>query len=334
MSNENYGQHYQPPPVPPPLPQAPPSQRKEEGAGKYVLLIGGGCLLLLLLAGAVGFFVWYIFNATADPLKVVNLQLQALQQNDLEKAYSYCSAGFKQYTNYESFQSFVSGNPALKNAKEFTSSNREVAQGTAKLKGNLVSSDGTKSIAEFHLVQEGRAWKIQYINIGESAATSEENKSVRKVPDQNRDEIPTSTPEPQDDVAPQAQRDTINTIPAPTGGLRIQEIQVEQQADGDLTAVTIRFKVYGFGTDDTGRSPRIHLLQDLKTYYPDGSAIPDLTRPGIKDLEDYGTFDYANMWNSLKIPSSYPRGTYRVELTVHDQVGNTDTTSSTEFTLQ
>jgi len=318
--------------MPPPLPQTP--QRKEEGAGKYVLLIAGGCLMFLLFAGAVGFFVWYILNATADPLKVVNLQLDALHQNDLEKAYSYCSVGFKQYTNYEKFQSFVNGNPALKDAKEFSSADREVEQASAKLKGNLVNASGAKTPAEYHFVKEGRAWKIQYINLGESDGAVTQNPSPGQLPDQSRDEIPTAAPSPQNDGTPETQRDTTPTPSAPTGGLRIQEIQVEQQAEGDLINVTVRFKVYGFGTDDSGRTPRIHLLQDLKTYYPDGTVIPELTKEGIKDLEDYGTFDYANMWNSLKIPANFPRGTYRVELTVHDQVGNTEATSSTQFTLQ
>jgi len=329
MSSEEYGQYY-PPQAPPPLPQAPPPQAKEDGIGKYILLIGGGCLFLLMFAGAIGFFVYYIFNATADPLKIVNLQLEALRQNDLQKAYSYCSVGFKQNTNYESFLTFVDGNPSLKNAKEFTSSNREIAQGVAKLKGNLIGTDSSSLPAEYHLVREGREWKIQYIDLGTSGATAQNN-----LPDQSRDPIPAgNNPEAQNENGSESEphRDTTNTMT--DGGLRIGDIQIEQQADGGLMDVTIRFKVFGFGTDDSGRTPRIHLVQDLKTYYPDGSVIGDLTREGIKDLEDYGTFDYANMWNTLKIPASYPRGTYRVELAIHDQVGNTDTTSSTEFTLQ
>lgn len=322
MSNGNYESYQQP--VPPPLPPALPP-KKEEGIGKYVLLIGGGCFLLLLFAGAIGFFVYYIFNATADPLKVVNLQLGALRENNLEKAYSFCSVGFKQNTNYENFQSFVNGNPQLKNSKEFTSNNREIEQGTAKLKGNLVADTGSTAPAEYHLVREGRAWKVQYIDLGAAGVT--QNNTQNTGPEPTRDPIPSTEP----------QREDPSEVYKPSTdgkGLRIQEIEVEQQPEGSLSAITIRFKVYGFETDESGRTPSIHLIQDLKTYDPSGNLLPDLSKDAIKDLEDFGKFDYANMWNSLKIPATYPRGTYRCELIVHDQVGHTDTTSTTEFVLQ
>jgi len=325
MSNGDYGYYQQP--LPPPLPpELPP--RKEDGVGKYVLLIGGGCLLLLLFAGTVGFFVYYIFHATADPLKVVNLQLDALRQNDFEKAYSYCSSGFKQITNYESFQSFVNGNPLLKNSKEFTSLKREIENGTAKLKGNLVGIQGTTQPVEYHLVQEGRVWKVQYIDLS-SAGTTQETKKESSEP--RRDLMPVPE-EPHRDNPSEPSRDQVDTTSL--NNLRIQEIQSQQQPDGDLMIVTLSFKVFGFKNDTTGRTPRIHVVQDLKTYDPNGNLIPDLSKDAIKDFEDYGNFEYVSMSNTLKIPSSYARGTYRSEFTVHDQIGNTTTASSTQFVLQ
>jgi hypothetical protein len=311
MSNDPYGQYYQPPAPPPLPPQLPP--KKEEGIGKYVLLIGGGCFLLLIFAGAIGFFVYYIFNATADPLKTVNLQLDAVRQNNLEKAYTYCSAGFKQNTNYENFQSFVNGNPQLKTSKEFTSNSREIEQGTAKLKGELVSTSGTKSPAEYHLVKEGRDWKVQYIDLGAEGTAQKTDSDL----------------EPHRDNPTDAYNQ--NTNPE---SLRIEEIRVEQQPQGNVSSVTIRFKVYGFQLDKSNATPKMHLIQDLKTFDPDGNVIPDLSREGIKDLEDSGDYAAADMWNTLTIPTSFARGTYRCELTVHDKVGGGDTTSSTQFDLQ
>jgi hypothetical protein len=322
MSNDPYGQNYQPqPPLPPPLPpQLPP--KKEEGIGKYVLLIGGGCLLLLIFAGAIGFFVYYIFNATSDPLKVVNLQLESMRESNLEKAYSYCSSGFKENTNYVAFQSFVNGNPQLKGSKEFTSNSREIEQGIAKLKGNLVTTSGTSSPAEYHLVREGKAWKVQYIDLGATGTA----KNTGNEP--SRDPIPTNE-EPQRDNPSEAYNRN-----ASTGALRIDEIRVEQQPQGNVSSVTIRFKVYGFQLDKSSATPKMHLIQDLKTFDPDGNVIPDLSRDAIKDLEDSGDYAAADMWNTLTIPTSFARGTYRCELTVHDKIGGGDTTSSTQFDLQ
>jgi hypothetical protein len=320
MNNDPYGQYYQPPAPPPLPPQLPP--RKEEGIGKYVLLIGGGCLLLLIFAGAIGFFVYYIFNATSDPLKVVNLQLDAIRQNDLQKAYSYCSKGFKQNTNYENFQTFVNGNTQLKSSKEFTSTNREIEQSIAKLKGNIVSTSGTASPAEYHLVQEGRAWKVQYIDLGAEGTVQKQNPDTSREPSSNQEEPHRDNPT--DAYNQNAGSDT----------LRIDEIRVEQQPQGNVSSVTIRFKVYGFRLDQSGATPKMHLVQDLKTFDPDGKVIPDLTREAIKDLEDFGNYTAADMWNNLTIPTSYARGTYRCELTVHDKIGGGDATSSAQFNLQ
>jgi Domain of unknown function (DUF4864) len=300
-----------PPAVPPPLPQ------KEEGVGKYVLIAVGGCLVMLMFAGTVGFFFWYIFKATADPLKVVNLQLAALRQDDLEKAYSYCSTGFKQITNYQSFQNFVKGNPLLKNAKEFKSMTRAIEQGTAKLKGSLVSNDGGSTPAEYHLVREGRDWKVQYIDLGAAGAAQ-----------------PAQLPPTEQRAQPALQPQKTTTPTIQTGDLTIEQMSVQQSLEGDVAVIKISFKVFGFLTDTSVGQPRMHLVQDLKTFGPDGNLLPELSKDEIKDLEEYGTFEYADLWNTLKIPSSYPRGSYRCELTVHDKVGGRDTTFTAEFQLQ
>ena len=305
-------QHPQyPPPVPPPVPPAPPP---EAGIGKYALIAGGGCLLFLLFAAVVGFFVYYVFKITADPLKVVNLQLEALKANDLEKAYTYCSAEFKKITNYQKFQDFVSGNPKLKNSKEFTSSNREISQGVAKLKGNLVSNEGSTTPVEFHLVREGRNWRVQYIDLGNAGlAQTQEQKSAPTTEEKKN---------PLDSLFEQS-----------PSSVRLENVNVEQAQEGDLAVITIRFRVVGFELDKSGAQPRMHLIQDLKTYGPDGNLLPELSMDAIKTMEEFGTYGYADLWNSLRIPSSYQRGRYACQITVHDKVSGRDTSSNAEFEL-
>ena len=323
---DNYSQV--PPPVPPPIPTPP---KQEEGIGKYALLLGGGCLLLLIFAVAAGFFVYYIFQITGDPLKIVNQQLTAMREDDLEKAYSYCSNGFKQITNYEKFQSFVNGNPQLKNSKEFTSLNRAIESGTAKLKGNLVSKEGSTTSAEYHLVKEGRTWKVQFIDLGAAGISQSSSADPSDRPDPSNIQEEGGRPgEPAREKSP---LENLFKDEPSTDDLRVQEINVEKGQQGDLALITIRFKVHGFDTDKSGTQPRIHLVQDLQTYGPDGNLLPELSKDAIKVLEDFGTFDYADLWNSLSIPSSYPRGRYECRLTVHDKISGRDTTTTTQFEL-
>ncbi len=299
-----------PPPLPP---HVPPLPRKEEGAGKYWLFASVGCLLFLVLAAAITFFFYYVFKATADPLKVVNQQLEAVRAGDLDKAYSYCSIGFKQTTNYESFRNFISSYPQMKTSREFTSLNRDISNGTAKLKGNLNGTDGSTTAAEYHLVREARNWRIQYIDLGSAGATQQN--------------APVQTPHQVKATAP-AQEEVS------TGNLRIEEIAIEHSQQADAQVVKIQFKVFGFATDRTTDSPRIHLVQDLQTFGPDGNLIPELSMDSIKDLQESGEFGHVSMWNSLPLSSSAPRGLYQCRFVVHDRIGGTDAESNAEFTLE
>ncbi|MCI0416207.1 DUF4864 domain-containing protein [bacterium] len=308
--DDQYPQY--PPPVPPPVPPAPP---QEAGIGKYALIAGAGCLLLLIFGAAIGIFVYYIFKVTGDPLKVVNMQLNALKENNMEKAYSYCSENFKQITNYQSFQDFVSGNPQLKNSKEFTSNNREIEQGVAKLKGNLVSMEGSASPAEYHLVKEGRSWKVQYIDLGNTGLAQRQGEN-HPAP------VTEEKKSPLDSLFEQS-----------PSSVRLENVTVEKAQEGDLAVITVRFRVVGFELDKSGNQQRMHLVQDLKTYGPDGNLLPELSQDGIKTMEEFGDYGYADLWNSLRIPSSYQRGRYECQITVHDKVSGRDTSSSAEFEL-
>jgi Domain of unknown function (DUF4864) len=137
--------------------------QKKDKTLLYVLLAGGGCLVVFAIIAVIVFTA--VFKVTAEPLDVVNQYLSALRKGDVEKAYSHCSKAFHQNTNLQDFRNFLSRNPVLMNATEFSSSNREITNGVAKLKGTVNGGDGSSQEAEFQLVQEGKAWKIQSIHL-------------------------------------------------------------------------------------------------------------------------------------------------------------------------
>jgi len=137
--------------------------QKKDQTLLYILLAGGGCLLIFAIVAVLAFRI--VFKVTAEPLDVVNQQLVALRKGDIEKAYSNCSTAFRQNMNLENFRLFLNQNPMLMNATEFSSSNREITNGIAKLKGTIKGADGSLRGAEFQLVQENKVWKIEYIHL-------------------------------------------------------------------------------------------------------------------------------------------------------------------------
>lgn len=138
----------------------------------YLLLAGGGCLVLFAIIAVIVFTV--LFKVTSPPLETVNQHLKCLRDGDVSKAYSHCSKAFQQNTSLEQYKSFLNENPLLMNATEFSSSNREIANGIAKLKGTLKGADGSSQEGEFQLVQENEIWKIQYIHLNQVGAETEE----------------------------------------------------------------------------------------------------------------------------------------------------------------
>jgi hypothetical protein len=148
----------------PPPPQVPASSSpSKDKTLLYVLLAGGGCLVVFAIIAIIVFTV--LFKVTAEPLDVVNHHLGALRSGDVEKAYSHCSKAFKENTDLDEFRNFVNQNPLLMTASEFSSSNREISNGVAKLKGTIRGMNGSVQEAEFQLIQENKVWKIQYINL-------------------------------------------------------------------------------------------------------------------------------------------------------------------------
>ena len=94
-------------------------------------------------------------------------QLTALRNNDIDRAYSYCSLRFSESQLAEKiFLDLVEDYPILKNAKEFSSMDRSKnVGGITILKGTITGQDGSKLPAEYQLVRENEKWKIQFVRL-------------------------------------------------------------------------------------------------------------------------------------------------------------------------
>jgi hypothetical protein len=305
-----------PPPQQPPDPYPPqqpawqqpaPPPVQKDGIGKYIAFAAIGCFGFIVFLGIA---VFVIFRLTANPVKTVNDQLAAIRSGDIEKAYSYCSSGFKEQTNYQQFQKFLGSFPSLKTSKEFSSPQRSIENKVTKLTGTIDSTDGSTISAEYHLVQETGSWKIQYMYFKSNGSAQQTT-------------APTPTQPPAQQPRP----------PSSTGNLSVYNLRITKDPQsGNLIKVNIDFDLSGFACEPNTNC-NVDVIQDLKTTGPDGSVQPDLSKDAIQEWKETvsGSGGSQSFNNWLKIPLSYPHGTYNVTLIARDQYSGTSAEASTTF---
>ena len=106
------------------------NEEEKKSPTKWIVLGCSGCLVVFLVFFALMFGTLWI--ATSGPVKVIDAQLGALNEGDLQKAYGTCSQGFKNATSFEKFKAFVEANPKVFKSKSssFTKRNISGNQGT------------------------------------------------------------------------------------------------------------------------------------------------------------------------------------------------------------
>ena len=141
---------------------------------KIVLLIGGvliGVVVLIVALG--GLIFWGIWQATAEPVAAVRAQLEAINQDDYDRAHSYFSARLRDLRTVEEFRSFVQENLSILKTTDSTFSNRKIENNVATLRGTLTGRDGRVTPVRYVLVKENNRWVIDNFRFGPDAA--EEN---------------------------------------------------------------------------------------------------------------------------------------------------------------
>jgi len=79
---------------------------------------------------------------------------------------------------------------------------------------------------------------------------------------------------------------------------------------------------------------QINITQDVILYGPDGSIIPEASYKDFMKLDfDASQATYVPIVNQVKIPTSYPEGTYVLELTIHDLNDDTINVIRTAFNV-
>lgn len=97
---------------------------------------------------------------------VIDNQLEALRQNDIDKAYyGYTSKDFQTTTSQEQFREFIETYPVFLNNQSAHFTQRSIDHNTSTLKGNLTSQDHVNTPIEYKLIKEDDKWKILSIRL-------------------------------------------------------------------------------------------------------------------------------------------------------------------------
>ena len=137
---------------------------------KIILIIAGVALLFVLLIGGIGGGIfWLVWKATAEPVRVAREHLDAINQEDYPRAYSYLSASLKAELSLEDFANHVRQNPQVFKTSDTTFSNRKIENDVCTLRGSVTSTEGGVTPIRVTLVKEGGEWRIRGFRWGEGA---------------------------------------------------------------------------------------------------------------------------------------------------------------------
>ncbi len=130
---------------------------------KRVLTIVGIILAVFFLY--IGLIFYFVFAATSDLVATVENQLNALRTDDVSKAYSYTSSGFRKATSFDDFKEFLDQAPILKDHVKVWIPSRSIKNNVGEITAKLQASNGSTVTVEFDLIKENDEWKISNIHV-------------------------------------------------------------------------------------------------------------------------------------------------------------------------
>jgi len=124
-------------------------------------------VVVVLIAAGIGGLVWFVFKATAPPVEAVRAHLEAINQGDYARAYTYLHVSVQQQMPLEDFQGYVETNSSVLKTTDTTFSNRSIQNNVATLRGTHTGQDGTVTPVRWTLVHQGDRWLITGFRFGD-----------------------------------------------------------------------------------------------------------------------------------------------------------------------
>jgi TM2 domain-containing membrane protein YozV len=130
---------------------------------KETILVSGAVMLWVgLFFTVIAIFLRY---STSGLVAVVNGQLTALQNGQIDQAYAYTAQSYQRNNSVDAFKNFVYAHPALINNTSSYLPDRQIINNSAFVRGTLTAKDGVETTVVYQLVKENGEWKIININI-------------------------------------------------------------------------------------------------------------------------------------------------------------------------
>lgn len=159
------------PHTPPEMPHGPPEiptgpapagKKKISGCG-LAAIIGGSVFLILLVVLALVMGV--VLSATSGVSGALDDTLDLIRAGEVDAAYESTTGNFKEVTSLEMFRNYLQTYPVISQSEKAKYSEKEIENGIATLKGNLISPDGSRTPFVAQMVKEGDDWRLQIIEL-------------------------------------------------------------------------------------------------------------------------------------------------------------------------
>lgn len=138
-----------------------PSQSKDSTLLKLVIA-GCGCLILIVVLFA--FFAGKLFFRVMDPPRVVQAQIKALNDGDINDAYSYFSIEYRRKHSLSAFKAEIDAFSDMLPIDHDSLNKVTVENNKAVVEGMLTGHNGVVFPVHYSLIRVKREWKIDEYN--------------------------------------------------------------------------------------------------------------------------------------------------------------------------
>lgn len=142
-----------------------------DNKNKYLIFVRGRAsplkLILIIVGSVISFLFVYlillvslIFAFTGPMTMTIREQLNAIQSNDMNKAYSFMATETKANVSLDTFKNYISHYPTMSSYKSITIPERKIDNDKGHATVTLETNEGKKLTFEYDLIKENGTWKI------------------------------------------------------------------------------------------------------------------------------------------------------------------------------
>jgi hypothetical protein len=114
-------------------------------------------LFFVVLAG----LIWWFWVRTFEPVEVIRAHLEAMNQRDFVRAYTYLSPSTRETLSLDLFQQQIQAHPQVMNTYDSVFLWRKIGKDWATIEGTLESGDLRQTRVRYAMKKHGPKWLIE-----------------------------------------------------------------------------------------------------------------------------------------------------------------------------